>query len=201
MHQSSFENWRRESEAVNGEMDSLLSAGWPKTVAECQVRKLQFMALVERRDVAAREFLKPCVLSQRQAMASRATSPRQVEASPGARRPSPEGGLAVEFQRGKGAESAQKASSGSPASSPEPGLVAEFYQGEGVQIASTTTSRHRVEASSGSPGSSAEPSLAVEFQPGGGVEISPTATLDHPVEASPSSPGCSPEPALAIEFR
>ncbi len=161
MHQSSFENWRRESEAVNNEMDSLLSAGWPKTVAECQVRKVQFMALLERRNAAAREFLKPCALSQRQTRASGASSGYQVEA-PGARGSSPERGLAVEFPQGEDVQSASMSTSGhrveasstSPDSSPEPGLATEFHQGEGGQIAPTSTSGHRVEASSGSSGSS-----------------------------------------------
>jgi hypothetical protein len=40
-------------------MDRLLTAGWPETAEERQVRKIQFMALIERRNVSAQKFLKP----------------------------------------------------------------------------------------------------------------------------------------------
>jgi hypothetical protein len=39
-------------------MDVLLAAGWPETAEERQVRKIQFMALIERRNVAAQNFVK-----------------------------------------------------------------------------------------------------------------------------------------------
>jgi hypothetical protein len=61
MTQVAFEDWKREREAIHKEMDCLLSAGWPKTAEECQVRKVQFMALIERRNAAARNLLKPDV--------------------------------------------------------------------------------------------------------------------------------------------
>jgi len=51
------EIWRRECEAINQEMDRLILSDWPRTQEENQVRKIQFMALVERRSEAARNFL------------------------------------------------------------------------------------------------------------------------------------------------
>jgi hypothetical protein len=45
------------SEAIHNEMDCLLKASWPETAADRQVRELQFMALIERRDAAARNLL------------------------------------------------------------------------------------------------------------------------------------------------
>jgi hypothetical protein len=51
------EIWRRECEAINHEMDRLILSNWPRTQEENQVRKIQFMALVERRSEAARNFL------------------------------------------------------------------------------------------------------------------------------------------------
>jgi hypothetical protein len=57
MAQDAFETWKRECEAIHNQMDCLLKAGWPETAADRQVRKLQFMALIERRDAAARDLL------------------------------------------------------------------------------------------------------------------------------------------------
>jgi hypothetical protein len=51
-------NWKEECKAIHTEMDRLLTAGWPKTPEERQVRKIQFMALMERRNVSAQNFLK-----------------------------------------------------------------------------------------------------------------------------------------------
>ena len=58
MAQDVFKTWKRECEAIHNQMDCLLKAGWPETAADRQVRKLQFMALIERRDAAARNLLR-----------------------------------------------------------------------------------------------------------------------------------------------
>jgi hypothetical protein len=57
MAQNVLNNWKQECAAIHNEMDCLLKAGWPETAADRQVRKLQFMALIERRDAAARNLL------------------------------------------------------------------------------------------------------------------------------------------------
>jgi hypothetical protein len=59
MSQGTLIDWKNESEAIHNEMDRLLASGWQETAEERQVRKMQFMALIERRDVAARGFLQP----------------------------------------------------------------------------------------------------------------------------------------------
>jgi hypothetical protein len=56
------EIWRRECETINQEMESLILSDWPRSHEENQVRKIQFMALVERRSEAARRFLSDAVL-------------------------------------------------------------------------------------------------------------------------------------------
>jgi hypothetical protein len=55
---SAFQDWRREREAVEKEMDRLVAAGRPNSPEERQVRQLQFTALIARRDAAARNLLK-----------------------------------------------------------------------------------------------------------------------------------------------
>jgi hypothetical protein len=57
---NAFQNWRRECEAVQKEMDRLIIAGRPHSMEERQVRQLQFTALIERRDAAARNLLQTC---------------------------------------------------------------------------------------------------------------------------------------------
>ncbi len=54
---SASEIWRRECEVINQEMEHLILSDWPRSQEENQVRKVQFMALVERRSEAARRFL------------------------------------------------------------------------------------------------------------------------------------------------
>jgi uncharacterized protein YneF (UPF0154 family) len=51
-------SWKEECDVIHREMDRLLAAGWLETAEERQVRKMQFMALIERRNVAAQNFLK-----------------------------------------------------------------------------------------------------------------------------------------------
>ena len=50
-------DWRSEIEAIHREMDYLFKAGWLETPAERQVRQVQYLALIERRDAAARQLL------------------------------------------------------------------------------------------------------------------------------------------------
>jgi hypothetical protein len=54
---TAYQEWRRECEAVQKEMDRLITAGRPQSPGERQVRQLQFTALIERRDAAARNLL------------------------------------------------------------------------------------------------------------------------------------------------
>ena len=57
MVRTPFQEWRRECEAVQQEMDRLIAAGRPHSPGERQVRQLQFAAFIERRDAAARNLL------------------------------------------------------------------------------------------------------------------------------------------------
>jgi hypothetical protein len=52
-----FQNWRREREAIEREMDHLITEGVPASIEERQVRRTRFVALIERREAAARELL------------------------------------------------------------------------------------------------------------------------------------------------
>jgi hypothetical protein len=61
MVNNEFQDWRRECEAVQKEMDRLIRAGRPQSPEERQVRQLQFTALIERRDAAARSLLRTSV--------------------------------------------------------------------------------------------------------------------------------------------
>jgi len=54
---SAFQDWKREREAIEKEMNRLIAAGRPTTAEERQVRQLQFTALIERRDAAARNLM------------------------------------------------------------------------------------------------------------------------------------------------
>jgi hypothetical protein len=59
MSRGALISWKAECDTIHGEMDRLLTAGWPGTAEERLVRKIQFMALIERRNVSAQKFLKP----------------------------------------------------------------------------------------------------------------------------------------------
>jgi hypothetical protein len=61
MVNNAFQEWRQECEAVQKEMDRLIAAGRPQSAEERQVRQLQFTALIERRDAAARNLLRTTV--------------------------------------------------------------------------------------------------------------------------------------------
>jgi hypothetical protein len=58
MSNGSFVDWKNECEAIHAEMDQVLRSGWLCTTDERQVRRLQYLALIERRDAAARKFLR-----------------------------------------------------------------------------------------------------------------------------------------------
>jgi hypothetical protein len=57
MRNAAFQNWRREREAIEQEMDLLITAGLPASNEERQVRRIRFAALLERREAAARNLL------------------------------------------------------------------------------------------------------------------------------------------------
>jgi hypothetical protein len=52
-----FQHWLGERSAVEAQMDELLAAGVPVSPEERQARQVQFLALLERRDVAAHDLL------------------------------------------------------------------------------------------------------------------------------------------------
>jgi hypothetical protein len=58
MAETAFQTWRTASGVIHDEMDRLIRSRWPDTVEDRQVRKIQYMALIERRDAAARDFLR-----------------------------------------------------------------------------------------------------------------------------------------------
>jgi hypothetical protein len=58
MSQGALISWKEECDAIHREMDRLLAGGWLETAEERQVRKIQFMALIAQRNVAAQNFLK-----------------------------------------------------------------------------------------------------------------------------------------------
>jgi hypothetical protein len=60
-----FQNWKRECEEIEREMDRLITAGRPASAEERQVRQLQFTALIERRDAASRSLLHADATSRR----------------------------------------------------------------------------------------------------------------------------------------
>jgi hypothetical protein len=59
MSRGALISWKEECDTIHSEMDRLLTGGWPETAEGRQVRKIQFMALIERRNVSAQKFLKP----------------------------------------------------------------------------------------------------------------------------------------------
>jgi hypothetical protein len=63
---NAFQEWRQECEAVQREMDRLIAAGRPQSPEERQVRQLQFTALIERRDAAARNLLRSPVRREKE---------------------------------------------------------------------------------------------------------------------------------------
>jgi len=57
MSEGALIEWKNEAEAIHREMDHLFKTGWLETAAERQVRHVQYLALIERRDAAARRLL------------------------------------------------------------------------------------------------------------------------------------------------
>jgi hypothetical protein len=62
--QQDFEIWRRERELVEAEMDRLITAVSAGGKEDRTVRALQFAALIERREAAARKILPPRDLAE-----------------------------------------------------------------------------------------------------------------------------------------
>lgn len=52
-----FELWKAEEHAIETEMNNLIMTGPLVSADDRQVRKIRFMALVERREAAARALL------------------------------------------------------------------------------------------------------------------------------------------------
>jgi hypothetical protein len=61
----SSEIWRTECEAIHLEMERLILSAWPRSQEENQVRKIQFAALIERRNEAARHFLAEATIQRK----------------------------------------------------------------------------------------------------------------------------------------
>lgn len=57
MQNEAFQNWRTEREAIEAEMTALLQTELIVLPEDRRVRTMRFMALLERRDVAARHLL------------------------------------------------------------------------------------------------------------------------------------------------
>ena len=57
MQIDAFRDWLRERDAVEQEITRLIEAGSPESVDERRVRQIQFAALIERREAAARNLL------------------------------------------------------------------------------------------------------------------------------------------------
>ena len=74
-----FKNWKLECEAVHEEMDLLLKAGWAENGVDRQVRRMQFMALIERRNAAARNLLRMDIDAMSPMRLRRTLEPAAVE--------------------------------------------------------------------------------------------------------------------------
>jgi hypothetical protein len=55
--QETFADWRREHDTIQAEMDQLVKSGCPSSKEERRIRNMQFAALIERREAAARKIL------------------------------------------------------------------------------------------------------------------------------------------------
>jgi hypothetical protein len=75
MRVDAFHNWRRELEAVEQEMNSLIAQGLPASSQERQVRRTRFAALIERREAAARNLLRSDFVPRRSKLPTRAPAP------------------------------------------------------------------------------------------------------------------------------
>ena len=61
-----FQAWSSERDRVNAEMSALFTIDLFAAPEERQIRKMRFMALIERRDAAARGLLEPVLQSTSQ---------------------------------------------------------------------------------------------------------------------------------------
>jgi hypothetical protein len=52
-----FQIWRAEQSAIETEMNGLIAAGPMTSAEDRRVRRIRFMALIERREAAARALL------------------------------------------------------------------------------------------------------------------------------------------------
>jgi hypothetical protein len=91
MRVDAFHNWRRELEAVEQEMNSLIAQGLPASSQERQVRRTRFAALIERREAAARNLLRSDIVSRRSKVPTRAPSPGDHVIAPAHAPGGPEG--------------------------------------------------------------------------------------------------------------
>ena len=57
--QQDFDNWRRECELVEAEMNRIIETALSGTKEDRTIRAVQFAALIERREAAARKVLPP----------------------------------------------------------------------------------------------------------------------------------------------
>ena len=73
----SSETWRAESEAIHKEMERLILSTWPRSAEENQIRKIQFAALIERRNDAARRFLQEATIRRRVSSAGQSDGPEK----------------------------------------------------------------------------------------------------------------------------
>jgi hypothetical protein len=73
MQVDNFQNWKRELDIIERQMNDLLRAGPSASIADRQVRRIQFAALIERREAAARALLQSSRPTQT-AKASRGSS-------------------------------------------------------------------------------------------------------------------------------
>jgi len=58
MHDANFKSWRQESDAIEQEMDRLIKSPLSASAEERRIRRIQFAALLERREDAARNLIK-----------------------------------------------------------------------------------------------------------------------------------------------
>ena len=59
MSDTAYADWKAECEAIHKEMDEVVRSAWLQTAGEREHRRLQYQALIDRRDAAARKFLQP----------------------------------------------------------------------------------------------------------------------------------------------
>jgi hypothetical protein len=58
MHADAFQVWKADRDAIEAEMNKLISTGIPPSAFEREIRRVQFATLIERRDASARTLLR-----------------------------------------------------------------------------------------------------------------------------------------------